>query len=142
MYIMINRFQGINPYLAYYMNLDKPGVITRLQYRYRQSSIVYAIRNQLNNKVYVGSTNSAGLRFHNHLISGTPSNPNLQSDIMKYGLNHFVVYILEVVSYPAGMTNQQQRVYLHTREQSRMDLFAKHQLYNAINASRKLNPLL
>jgi hypothetical protein len=99
---MANRFKGLHPYLAYYMHLDKSGIIARLQYRYRGLSIIYAIRNQITNKVYVGSTSEAGSRFHHHLVSGTPSNAYLQAEITKYGLNHFVVYILEVVSYPSG----------------------------------------
>ena len=135
---MNHKFHPLYPYVAYYMHLDKNGVITKLQYRFRKHSIVYGIRCVVNEMLYVGSTSAAGLRFDNHLISGVNSNASLQRDIAKYGLSNFIVYVFEVVSYPDNVVSHDRKAYLHSVEQSVMNRFPKTRLYNIVNATSKL----
>lgn len=122
--------------IAYYLHLNNPDVIKKLQYRYRDKNVVYGLRCQVDNRTYVGSTMTAGLRFHNHLISsGAKSNANLQAAISKYGLDFFTAHIYEEVLMPVNATYQQRKAILLQREQYYMSQFPRTQLYNKINAS-------
>lgn len=68
------------------------------QYQFEDGPGVYAIINLLNNKKYVGSTNSLRKRFREHfnnLIKRKHSNIILQRAFDKYGFKHFGFIILE-----------------------------------------------
>lgn len=130
-----NFFVSLPTYTAYYMNLHLPNVITKLSYRFNKFSIVYGIRCRRTSMLYVGSTMVPKLRFHNHPVTGKPSNRALQSAIVKYGLHNFVVYVFEIVVFPKGLTSMEQKAYLRAVEQRYIDHFPKNQLYNEINSS-------
>lgn len=121
--------------IAYYLHLNNPDVIKKLQYRYRYKSVVYGLRCRIDNRTYVGSTMIAGQRFHNHLVSSIKSNANLQAAISKYGLELFTAHIYEDVLMPVNATYQQRKAILLQREQYYMSQFPRVQLYNKINAS-------
>ena len=82
------KFTWIPNHVTYYLNLDSPRVIRELQYRFKNSVLVYGIRCNINNMVYVGSTSDPRQRFYQHLVSGFKSNALLQADIAKYGVSH------------------------------------------------------
>lgn len=61
---------------------------------------IYQIRNKVNGKVYVGSTNNTRLRWNNHRSSlnrGVHENPYLQNAWNKYGAGAFEFSVLEEV---------------------------------------------
>lgn len=128
------KFTWIPSSVPYYLNLGKDGVLERLQYRVRGKAIIYAIRCQVTNMVYVGSTLNPGRRLYLHLVKGQQSNIRLQSAIRQYGINKVTAYILEVVEFPKGLTYMQRKAYLRGVEQTHMDRFPKAQLYNTIRS--------
>lgn len=116
------------------MHLSKPGVLERLQYRVRGKAIVYALRCQVTNMIYVGSSMNPGRRFYLHVVAGMRSNANLQAAIAQHGISKFTAYILEDVQFPEGMGYQDRKAYILTVEQKHMDVFNKDQLYNTIRS--------
>ena len=59
---------------------------------------IYAIKNSINNKVYIGSSKSIRFRFYEHkydLNKGDHSSQHLQSSWNKYGKNNFRFEIIE-----------------------------------------------
>ena len=66
----------------------------------KQKCGVYAIRNLINGKVYIGSTtDSFRNRWNNHkkrLKKGTHYNKHLQSAYNKYGKDNLVFQIIEI----------------------------------------------
>lgn len=68
------------------------------QYQFKDGPGVYAIVNLLNNKKYIGSTNSLRKRFRQHfndLSKQKHANTILQKAFNKYGFKHFGFIILE-----------------------------------------------
>lgn len=130
-------FYRIPNNIPYYMNLDTPGVLDRLQYRVKNKVIVYALRCQVNNMVYVGSSFTPGRRLYMHLIANTQSNKYLQADIKLYGLHKFTAYILEDVQISKGLSYLERVKLVHKVEQSHMDLFPVEQLYNTVRSVAK-----
>lgn len=126
-----NLFVALPTYVAYYMHLDRPNIISKLRYRFKDYSIVYGIRLQTTGQLYIGSTNMPQVRFQNHLVTGDMSNAALQAAITKYGLSRFVAYVFEVVEYRSGLSKLEQRGV----EQRYINLFPKAQLFNTINSS-------
>lgn len=62
------------------------------------NSGVYTITNLINNKIYVGSTNSFVRRFNDHkrdLIFNKHKNNYLQKSVNKHGIENFIFEILE-----------------------------------------------
>ena len=117
-------------YLTYYLNLQLPRVIRSIQYRFKDSVLVYGIRCNINNMVYVGSTTDPRHRFYQHLVTGHLSNDLLQADISKYGISQFTLYIFEVIQFPSGLNAVQKDQYLRKSEQNHIDNFPASQLYN------------
>jgi group I intron endonuclease len=132
----MTKFYFIPNSVIYYMNLHLPRTLKGLQYRLRNDVIVYAIRCQINNKVYVGSTFTPGRRLHQHLVTGEKSNLLLQADIQKYGIDHFTLYIMEIVEFKPMIFTQRTK-YLREREQYHMNKFSQKQLYNSVRSSAK-----
>ena len=124
--------------VAYYLHLNDPNVIKQLQYRYRNLSIVYGLRCQIDNRIYVGSTLNPGKRFHNHLVSLGKSNSFLQAAISEYGLDLFTAHIFEEVKVPSGAAYSVRKSILLEREQYYINLIPEEQLYNKISASRSV----
>jgi hypothetical protein len=60
------KFTFIPKSVPYYMNLDQPGVLEKLQYRIRGKTIIYAIRCQITNMLYIGSSMTPGRRLYQH----------------------------------------------------------------------------
>ena len=59
---------------------------------------IYAIRNLVNNKIYIGSSNNIRKRNGYHFSAlriGKHKNPHLQSAYLKYGENNLLFFILE-----------------------------------------------
>lgn len=62
---------------------------------------IYQIRNKVNSKIYIGSTNDVRLRWNNHRSSlnrGAHENPYLQNAWDKHGEDNFEFSILEEVN--------------------------------------------
>jgi len=112
------------------MYLDDPRIIRKLQYRFKHDAIIYGIRCQVTNMLYVGSTLSSSLRFHKHLITGEQSNANLQAAIVKYGLGMFTVHIFKVVSIPMGATYNVEKDILLAYEKEYILAVPSQRLYN------------
>lgn len=127
-------FTWISRSVIYYTNIHLPLVMDKIKYRFRYSTVIYGLRCNVNNMVYVGSTTKPADRFYQHTIEGKGSNKPLQADIAKYGLDKFTLYIFEIVVYPAGLTTSQQNTHLKALEQSFMDRFPAPQLYNSIRS--------
>jgi group I intron endonuclease len=109
------------------MNLHLERTIKALQYRYRGTAIVYGIRCQVNNMVYIGSSVVPAHRLLQHLVTGEKSNAALQADIAKDGIDKFTLYVFEEVSM-SELSD------LRSKEQHRMDQFPPQQLYNSIRS--------
>ena len=120
--------------VAYYLNLDNPGVITGLRYRFKKSAIIYGIRCRPDGMIYVGSSLAPGLRFHKHLITGEESNENLQDAISKHGLGKFTVHIFKVVDFPAHFAYAEKKTHLLKLEQEYLDMIPQKRLYNTSKA--------
>lgn len=61
---------------------------------------VYAIKNIVNNKIYVGSSGNMGNRWQQHLYSlrnGTHHSSDLQKDYDLYGFENFIFFVLKMV---------------------------------------------
>ena len=128
------KFSCVPNSAAYYLNLHLKNVFYKIKYRWGESTIVYAIRCQVN--VYIGSTSVPADRLYSHFYKPYKSNVRLQADIAKYGLSKFTLYIFEEVIFPSGLTAYQKRTWLLTREQSYIDDFPLNQTYNSIRSSR------
>lgn len=82
-----------------------------------KAQVIYAIKNKVNGKTYIGSTNNFYYRKSGHLSSlrkGRHHSPILQRAFNKYGESAFDFVILERVSDPTQ---------LMVREQKYLDLF-------------------
>lgn len=65
---------------------------------FEQDSGIYKIINNINNKVYIGSSDQLYKRFQSHksgLINNKHDNPHLQNSFNKYGINNFSFEIIE-----------------------------------------------
>jgi group I intron endonuclease len=130
--------------IAYYLHLDDPQQIARLQHRFHGLGIVYGICNLVNQMIYIGTTMNPGLRFHKHFLSKEVenadtrerSNSHLQEAISKYGLSRFKVLVFEVVPFPADSTYSDKQKLLRDAEQRYMDHFPKVQMYNKYRATK------
>lgn len=67
-------------------------------YNIQDGAGIYAIVNILNNKMYIGSTNTLRKRFRQHhalLIRNSHVNKKLQNAVNKYGISNFKFVVLE-----------------------------------------------
>lgn len=67
-------------------------------YNIQDGAGIYAIVNILNNKMYIGSTNTLRKRFRQHyafLVRNNHVNKKLQNAVNKYGINNFKFVVLE-----------------------------------------------
>ena len=60
---------------------------------------VYAIRNKVTNKVYIGSSKQVRMRMHRHLFYNSTS-IDLMNDVKSYGVDEFDWAILELTDEP------------------------------------------
>ena len=88
-------------------------------------------------KMYIGSTLSPALRFYHHLVTAESSNDALQSAIQADGLEHFTLFIMEVVEFPKGLSYNDKVRHLRAVEQRYIDKYPREQLYNSMNSSSK-----
>ena len=84
---------------------------------------VYLIRNKINQKSYVGSSANILTRLKFHLSN--PSNPNLKEDIITFGVESFMVSILEFSFKKENQTNEEFYDLLLSREQFYLDNILK-----------------
>lgn len=133
----MHLFYLIPSTVRFFKDLHLPRTIKNLQYLYKRNAIVYGIRCQISNMVYIGSTLTPGRRWHNHLVTGTGSNGALQAAIAKHGLSKFTAYVFEGdVKFPASCVSIEDKLaFLHKVEQTIINRFPKGQLYNEINSS-------
>jgi len=71
---------------------------------------IYAIRNTLNNKVYVGKSTNMWKRWRHHradLRNGAHSNPYLQHGWDKYGETAFAFNVVEMVQDPVLLSSRE-----------------------------------
>jgi len=61
-------------------------------------------------------------------------NDTLLTDINKYGLNNFTVYVFTTMTINRSLTLKERKLILRKVEQSYIDMFPSNQLYNSINA--------
>jgi hypothetical protein len=120
--------------IAFYLHLNDPKVIRKLQIRFDGQAIVYGLRCQVDNMIYIGSSLNPGLRFHKHLISNTRSNAALQAAIQEHGLGMFTAQIFEQVDLSMYETYYDKKSYLLECEQRIMNMIPREQLYNSIDA--------
>lgn len=121
--------------VRFFTNLHVPRHFQNLQYELRGKALVYAIRCQITNMVYVGSSLTPARRLHNHLITGKYSSDVLQNALKSYGLSCFTVYVLEVVTFPNHYSIRNKLIHLHKVEQRHINKFPKDQLYNLVSSS-------
>jgi hypothetical protein len=135
--LLMNQFYLIPSDVRFFKNLHLPRTIQNLKYEFRGSVIIYAIRCQITNMVYLGSTMIPGKRWHDHLVTGKHSNAALQAAILKYGISHFTAYVFERdIKFPAHLSTIHEKLaYLHAIEQTYINRFHQDQLFNAINSS-------
>lgn len=126
-----DSFISLPAYIARYEGLYDPNVVDTVRYYYRGATlgVVYGIVNNINGKVYVGSTFHAVKRFYEHLVSGFNSNKHLQHAINLYGIQWFSLVIFKVGEYPL-IGGGLDRKALFADEQIYMDKFPSEQKYN------------
>jgi len=127
-------------HLAYYRNLHLKSTISSIKFRFRGQSIIYGIRCRMTNMIYIGSTSQSLVRFNRHLETGRYSNPSLQNDISKYGLESFTAYIFESLKIDDTMNKSQVTSFIRESEQKYINLFPKKLLYNRIDSFIKKSP--
>ena len=126
-------FYLTNLYLEKFSNLDDSQTIKTIKNKFKGKALIYGIQNNLNNKIYIGSTTNAYLRFHSHfIVAGRTSNIHLQRAIKLRGLNNFTLYIITVLELPENMAKAAKRDLILTLEQKYIDFFPKEQLYNLL----------
>ena len=137
------KFIGLGPFvrtpkeIAYYMNLNNPRVVRELRYRFKEKTIIYGIRCQVDNLIYIGSSFAPSLRFHQHFVTGYHSNTRLQEAIALHGLSKFTVHVFEIIEFPSTAKYADRKATLLQVEQRYLDHFPMVQKYNSINASNK-----
>jgi hypothetical protein len=128
--------------LSFHKGLTNLSQVVLLQHMYRPFAVVYGFRCDLDNRFYVGSSVTPGLRFHNHLVSHANSNATLQSAFNTHGLDHFTFtaqarcVVFEKHKWE-GRTYEEMKTFITQREQFIMDQFPKQQLYNTNRAVAK-----
>lgn len=128
-----DEFIPIPPSVAIYNNLDGPKgreIINLIRSIYNKKGIVYGIVNNLNNKVYIGSTIDSKNRFYTHFIRPLRSNKHLQSAINLIGLVNFTLHVFTVVELSESLSKKDKKDMILSLEQKYIDIFPKSQLYN------------
>lgn len=96
---------------------------------------IYSFINTINNKQYIGSAKDLYIRLNEHL-NNKKSNINLQSAIIKYGLDKFNWVVYEYFSYTSKIISNQD---LTTLETNYIKSFNPTTLYNfKLNATSML----
>lgn len=78
---------------------------------------IYQIRNKVNNKIYLGSSNNFTSRWWNHkkyLNNGTHINPKLQAAWRKHGEHNFIFEEVEQCANDGDVLLQREQFYLDT----------------------------
>lgn len=91
---------------------------------------IYQIKNNINNKIYIGSSKDITKRWNNHinnLNNTTHHSYKLQNDWIKYSINDFSFSILE------NIYDEKQ---ILEREQFYIDQYDIEELYNVINYTK------
>ena len=95
-----------------YKNLDDYNNVNIIRKLHPGKGIIYGIVNNLNNKIYIGSTTNWDMRIGCHLTSHNTkqSNINLQNSIKEYGRSNFSLHIFKVVELTTDLTLKQKKV--------------------------------
>lgn len=78
----------------------------------KNDSIVYAIKNTINNRIYIGSAVNAARRYSEHkndLINNCHINRFLQNDYNKNDNQNFVFFILEILQNKNDLISMEQK---------------------------------
>ena len=74
---------------------------------------IYQIRNLVNSKVYVGKTRDVDLRFQQHIESSVSGDErHLYASMRHYGIENFVVDVLEENLHSEEAANEQERAWI------------------------------
>ena len=71
---------------------------------------IYIIKNNINNKVYIGLSKNLNNRIKQHknrLLNNSHKNTHLQSAFNKYGINNFKVEIIELTEVSSLIEREQ-----------------------------------
>lgn len=96
---------------------------------------VYQIKNILNGKMYVGSSNDIERRFHEHKTNIGSGCKKLQNAIKKYGINNFIFSVLQKLNIDIYPIKFQKKTLLEA-EQFYLDLY-KPFGNNGYNSAKK-----
>jgi group I intron endonuclease len=128
---VVTEFISIPSSIKSFSNLDKIDTISQIRNSFKSNSVVYGIANNLNSKIYIGSTTNSDKRFFYHFIKGgRSSNKYLQNAIKLIGLSNFTLYIFSVTEFSETMSKKDKRNMILSLEQKYIDMFPKSQLYN------------
>jgi len=133
--IKLEKFIEIPNSVKIYNHLDKLEIINFIRDFYNKKGIVYGIVNNINNKIYIGSTANSKSRFYNHLVIPKRSNKHLQGAINLIGLSNFSLHIFTVIELPDSLSQKEKKNIILPLEQTYIDMFPKSQLYNFLYLS-------
>jgi len=119
--------------ISYHMHLEDSKRLSKLQAMYRKYAIVYGLRSNIDNRIYIGSSLTPGLRFHHHLITASRSNFNLQAAIAEHGLENFTALVYAKFEWNRN-DYEGTKKFLLQQEQLIMDQFPREQLFNTNKA--------
>ena len=134
-----SAFEVATGAIATYTNLHLRETRAELRLKYKNRGLVYGIQNDIDKKIYIGSTALGYERLQTHLTYRPHSNIRLQNSITKYGLNNFTLHIFTVIEFSNALTSEQKKNLLLPIEQAHIDKYLplkKDQLYNFLYEAR------
>lgn len=105
-----------------YKGLNESLTLSLIKDNLKKSRGIYAIVNNNDDRLYVGSSIDLAKRIIEH-ISNNHSNVYLQNAIAKYGLENFTVYVLELLPKSNNLIEEELNTLLIELEQKYIDLF-------------------
>jgi group I intron endonuclease len=121
--------------IASYTNLHLPEIVNEIRYKYKGKGIVYGIQNNINKKLYIGSSADGFKRIYGHLVrpKHDHSNLRLRNSIVKHGLKNFTLYIFNVIEFADSLTTEKKKGLLIPVEQVHINNYLplkRDQLFN------------
>jgi group I intron endonuclease len=121
--------------IASYTNLHLPEIVNEIRYKYKGKGIVYGIQNNINKKLYIGSSADGFKRIYGHLVrpKHDHSNLRLRNSIVKHGLKNFTLYIFNVIEFDDSLTTEKKKALLIPVEQVHINNYLplkRDQLFN------------
>lgn len=125
-----------------YTNLNNENNLKNIFNKFKNVAIVYGIENNIDNKIYIGSSINGSQRLRDHLISKTinKSNIHLQNAIKKYSISNFTLHIFSILNFfPSSywlsqggveLTIKNKKYLLLKEEQKYIDIYLNLSLQN------------